>query len=250
MKAIDKIKPDLIIISGDLTQRATEKEYAEAKAFIDKLYYPVFVIPGNHDIPLYNVFRRMISPYKKYFKFISSNLSPVYTDKEIAVIGINTVRRSTISSGRISKKQIKETTKILEEIDPEKIKIIVCHHPFDLPTRSHHAHTHKVVARAKTAMNHLSQQKVDMFLAGHLHLSHAGDTTSRYKIKDYSGLIIQAGTAISKRSRGEPVSFNVLKINKPEIVVEHYSGDPVSKKFLLSSSRIFKSNANGWQENI
>ncbi|MEI6479011.1 MAG: metallophosphoesterase [bacterium] len=246
---ISKIKPDLIVVSGDFTQRATEKEYKAAKKFLGKLKYPVFVVPGNHDIPLFNIYQRFVSPFKKYTKFISSDLAPFYCDENIAVVGINSVRRYTITSGRISKKQIRTTANILDSLDPKLIKIVVCHHPFDLPhsAKTIKKHTHKVVAHSKSAMKHFSDKKVDVFLSGHLHLTHIGDTKKRYKIKNYGGLIIQAGTATSSRTRSEPVSFNVLKIKRPFIRVENYVGEELSPEFVLRSTQNFKNSEEGWK---
>ncbi len=250
IKKISEIKPDLVIVSGDLTQRATEKQYKDAKKFLRKLNCEIFVIPGNHDIPsFFRIFQRLTSPFKKYQKFISSDLSPFYYDEKIAVVGINSVRRYTVTSGRISSKQIVTTEKLLASVDPKLIKIVVCHHPFDLPhsAKTIKKHTHGVVSHSKVAMKHFSQKKVDIFLSGHIHQSHIGDTKKRYKIDGYGGLIIQAGTAISKRTRSEPVSFNVIKIKKPFINVENYLGDKLSPDYILNSTKNFRNTADGWK---
>jgi 3',5'-cyclic AMP phosphodiesterase CpdA len=249
---LQKIDPELIVISGDFTQRAKEEEFIEAKKFIEDLKKPLFVVPGNHDIPLYNIYRRFRSPFKKYLKFISSDLSPYYQDKDIAILGINSVRRFTISSGRISKKQIKEAESRLEKLDDKILKIIVCHHPFDLPIKkdTHHKHTHKVVARSKLVIKKFSKYKVDVFLSGHLHLQHVGDTTIRYKIKDFQSLIVQAGTAISIRRRGEPVSFNVLKLTKEKITVETFAGNHNESTYENIFTETFFKTSEGWRKNI
>ncbi|MEI8338136.1 MAG: metallophosphoesterase [bacterium] len=249
IKKISEIKPDLIIVSGDLTQRATEKEYKDAKKFFRKLDRPIFVIPGNHDIPLINIFQRLTDPFKKYKKIISTDLNPFYCDETIAIAGINSVRRYKITSGRISSKQISTTEKLLDNLDPKLIKIVVCHHPLDLPysAKTIKKHTHGVVSHSKTAMKHFSKIKVDIFLTGHIHQSHVADTKRRYKIDGYGGLIIQAGTAMSKRTRWEPVAFNVLKIKRPNISIENYVGDILSPNYILSSTKKFRNTEIGWK---
>ncbi len=249
LDTINSLGPDLVIISGDLTQRATKKEYLEVQQFLKMIKPRVFIIPGNHDIPLYNIFARLAKPFKKYTEFVTPDLSPVYTDDEVAVVGINSVRRYTITSGRISKKQIESIEKVFDKLSPDLIKIVVCHHPFDLPHSkdTHHKHTHKVIARSKFAMSRLAEKKVDIFLSGHLHITHVGDTTVRYKIPDYSGLIVQAGTAISSRSRGEPVSFNVIKIESTEITIESFSGEEKSPGYSVSGTHKFKNEGKGWK---
>jgi 3',5'-cyclic AMP phosphodiesterase CpdA len=248
---IKEINPDLVVISGDLTQRAKEEEFEEAKAFLAKIDKPLFVVPGNHDIPLYNIFKRIYRPFKRYFTFISPHLAPIYRDNEMALIGINSVRRWTISSGRISKKQIEQAEEYFKAIKNDCLKIVVCHHPFDLPIdkNTHHKHTHSVVARSKLAMKKLSKHKVDIFLSGHLHLQHIGDTTIRYKVKDYNALIIQAGTAISIRKRGEPVSFNVLKVEPKNIVVQTFAGEKDNDGFHLVLTEKFSRTDRGWKKN-
>lgn len=246
---ISTINPDMVVISGDLTQRATEAEYKEARKFLKKIKQRVFIIPGNHDIPLFNIMRRIITPFKRYIKYITPNLSPFYADKDIAVIGINSVRRLTITSGKIDKKQLKTAENLLDKLDSDIVKIVVCHHPLDIPQtiNTHHKHTHKVISGSKLAMTRLAEKKVDLFLTGHLHVSHVGDTTARYKIKDYSGLIIQAGTAISKRSRGEAVSFNVLHINQTKIKIEKYAGSTENYDYNLVSTHVFEKGSQGWK---
>ncbi len=249
-KLIKKISPDMIVISGDFTQRAKESEFALAQKFIQDLSFPVFVVPGNHDLPLYNVVRRFHKPFTNYKKYISEDLSPLYIDDKVALIGINSARSVAISSGRINKKQIDKIEDEIKSIDNSLVKIVVCHHPFDLPAskKTHHNYTHKVVGRSKMAMERLAKLGIDIFLSGHLHVNHVGDSTLRYKIEGYSALIIQAGTAISTRSRGEPVSFNVLHINPTNVLIDHYSGDQNSVDYIHSSTEKFVRTEEGWKK--
>lgn len=250
-KNLDEINPDLIIISGDLTQRASAKEYKEVSEFLKKLKHPFFVIPGNHDIPLYNLFKRFVMPFKNYSKFVSKDLSPFYSDDEIAVVGINSVRRFCITSGKIGEKQLRKAEDILDTVGSNVVKIVVSHHPFDLPhsKNTHHKVTHKVVARGKISMKRLAEKKVDVFLSGHLHVSHIGDTTKRYKVENYSGLIVQAGTTISIRSRGEPVSFNVLKIDNSNIEIENYVGENKIPDYIRDKTYSYQRSNVGWKIN-
>lgn len=247
---VNSMKPDLVVVSGDLTQRATAKEYGEAKSFLKRIKRPKFIVPGNHDIPLYNIFARSFRPFRKYSKYISEDLSPTYIDKEIAVVGINSVRPYTISSGRVSKKQIETAESFLDTASHDMTKIIVCHHPFDLPYNKdvHHKHTHKVIGSSVRAMKRLASKKVDIFLAGHLHVTHIGDTTARYKIKDYSGIIVQAGTALSRRIRGELVSFNVLKIDSRYIEINCYTGEAKGSGYVITGTHKYKKGPHGWKQ--
>lgn len=243
---IQELKPDIVVISGDFTQRAKEKEFKDAKKFIKDLKYPVFVIPGNHDIPLYNFFKRMLFPFTNYKKYISTDFAPVYTDDEIAIFGVNSVRRFAITSGKIRKAQLQTIENQAKELPDHILKIVVSHHPFDLPfnKKTHHNITHKVIARSQYAMKRLSQIGINIFLSGHLHVHHISDTSLRYKIDGYRALIIQAGTAISTRFRGEPVSFNVIDIDKPVITIKHYSGFHRGAVFNLISTETYSYKEN------
>jgi len=87
---IHEIAPDLIVVSGDLTQRAKSEQFMEARQFLDALPQPQIVVPGNHDVPLFNVMARFFRPLTKYRRYITQQLQPIFIDEEIAVIGINT----------------------------------------------------------------------------------------------------------------------------------------------------------------
>src|SRR5215204_5310780 len=105
-EAIESIRPDLVVVSGDLTQRARKSQFLEARSFLDRLSFPQLIVPGNHDVPLYNVFDRFVNPLENYQRYITPDLEPFHSDDEIAVAGVNTSRSLTIKGGRISGSQI------------------------------------------------------------------------------------------------------------------------------------------------
>src|SRR4029078_11368596 len=104
--AIAHVRPDLLAVSGDLTQRARRTEFAQAGLFLDGLPFPRLVVPGNHDVPLYNVFTRFATPLARYTHAITANLSPIHRDEEIIVVGVNTARSWTWGEGRINATQV------------------------------------------------------------------------------------------------------------------------------------------------
>ena len=104
--AITRRSPDLLAVSGDLTQRARRREFAAARSFLDALPFPRLVIPGNHDVPLHNVFTRFLTPLARYRRAITDDLSPVHRDDEMIVVGVNTARSWTWGEGRINAKQV------------------------------------------------------------------------------------------------------------------------------------------------
>lgn len=240
---IIRIKPDVTVVSGDLTQRARSGQFREARRFLDTLPTPQIVVPGNHDIPMHNIFNRFMRPLEKYRRHITDNLEPVYIDEEIAVLGINTARSLTIKDGRINEQQIARARELLCSLDNHIVKIIVTHHPFDLPD---HYDGRDLVGRAPVAMNMFASCGADLLLAGHLHASHAGSTAERYKIGGYSALVVQAGTATSTRGRGESNSFNVIRLASSRVVIERFSWMPDNAVFGLAASEAFERGSHGW----
>src|SRR5688572_20358063 len=106
VNAVKAVDPHLVVVSGDLTQRARESQFEEAKEFLDKLPDPQIVVPGNHDVPLYNLFARFLAPLDNYRKIINDDTEPVYQDEEMVVAGVNTARSLTWKNGRINEEQV------------------------------------------------------------------------------------------------------------------------------------------------
>jgi len=243
INSVREINPDVVAVSGDLTQRARSHEFRAARTFLDSLPQPQIVVPGNHDVPLHNVFSRFLQPLEKYRRYVTDNLEPFFADDEIAVVGVSTVRSLVIKGGRINEVQVARIREKLCSFRDQVVKIVVTHHPFDLPADHHQR---DLVGRARMAMTGLAECGADIFLAGHLHVSHTGHTAERYKIRGHSALVVQAGTASSTRGRGEVNSFNVLRLNHPEIAVERFEWQPDSGIFAESSQEHFRHTSEGW----
>lgn len=240
---IHSIAPSVVVISGDLTQRARSEQFEEAKAFLDTLPGPQIVVPGNHDISLYNVFRRFVKPLDRYKRYITDDLDPIYVDDEIAVVGVNTARSLTIKDGRVNKEQVAKIREQLAGLDPQITRIVVTHHPFDLPTTFEEE---DLVDRAPMAMEVFAECGVDVLLAGHMHVSHAASTASRYQNDAYAALVVQAGTATSTRGRGEVNSFNLLRVEHERVEVDRYGWDMLTNTFRVIVTEKFLRSGNVW----
>src|SRR6202048_1786243 len=123
IKTVSEISPDLVAVSGDLTQRARTQQFLEARAFLDALPQPQIVVPGNHDVPLHNVFARFLQPLDKYRRYITDDLQPFCADEEIAVIGVNTARSLTIKGGRVNSDQVSSIRQKLCSVGEDVVKV-------------------------------------------------------------------------------------------------------------------------------
>lgn len=243
IKLVHTIAPDVVVVSGDLTQRAKRDEFIAARVFLDTLPAPQIIVPGNHDIPLYNVVNRFLRPLAKYTRFITEDLMPFFADDEVAVIGVNTARSLTVKDGRINHEQMGQVQARLACLPASVIRVIVTHHPFDLPESFDQDH---LVGRAPAALAAFAASGADLLLAGHLHASHAGTTAARYPIGGFAALAVQAGTATSTRGRGETNSFNVIRTSTDAIAIERFSWNDASKQFTSAGTESFHRDQDLW----
>ena len=241
-RCVEAIAPHLVVVSGDLTQRAKAAQFREAKAFLDTLPKPQLVVPGNHDVPLYNVFQRFLTPLRKYKRIITPDLEPAYIDDEIAVVGVNTARSLTFKDGNVNREQIAAVKARICGLDDSIAKIIVTHHPFDVPEHDEA----DLIEHAARAMKEFAGCGADIMLSGHLHKTSTSSSSERYKIPGHAALIVQAGTATSVRGRGESNTFNALRITPGEVEVERWQWNHHSKVFEQGGIERFLHAADGW----
>ncbi|MEY2488174.1 MAG: hypothetical protein QOC70_116 [Verrucomicrobiota bacterium] len=242
VKFITALKPDLVAISGDLTQRARTAEFTAAREFLASIPFPQIVVPGNHDVPLHNLFSRFARPLDRYMRYISADLQPFYADAEIVVVGVNTARAWTWKDGGINRSQLEKLRATLQAAPSHVTKIVVTHHPFDLPAGA----VGRVVGRSRLAMKTLAECGADLLLAGHFHIADTGQTAKRYKMPGYSAIIVSSGTSTSTRGRGQPNSFNVIRIKQPDIMIERRIWRRDSCAFDVLSTERFHRSGEGW----
>ena len=241
---VGELSPDLLVVSGDLTQRARREQFSQARSFLDQFTMPKVIVPGNHDVPLYNVIARFAQPYKNYNEFFGEDHEPWFFDGEIAVAGVNTVRSLVFKGGRINEEQVERLRTRLGEIDDKALKIVVSHHPFDLPDNFD---DDDIVGRAKKFMPALANCGADLFLAGHLHVSAITNSSRRYNLENgRSALVIQAGTATSTRERGQENSFNFLEYSKPMLTIKRFECSMPAQGFHLADDEQYIQTEQGW----
>jgi 3',5'-cyclic AMP phosphodiesterase CpdA len=212
---IDQLDPVCVVVSGDLTQRGRRAQFKQARRWLDALGRPCVVVPGNHDIPLYDVFTRFVRPRERYLRYITNDLAPRFVDDTIAIAGVDTTKRFTTKHGEIDRDKIDASLAELAEL-PGHWKLLVAHHPFIVPPDS----KERTVAGAADVLPLLEDAGLDMILTGHLHLPFSAGRNERHTI-----IHVQAGTCISTRTRGEPNGYNQLRFEADEVTIVHRDWD-------------------------
>jgi 3',5'-cyclic AMP phosphodiesterase CpdA len=231
-RQVDEIKPDLIVISGDFTQRARTEQFREACEFLERLRdhgHEVLGVPGNHDVPLYDVLRRFLSPLARYRRFIDEALCPFVELPGIAVLGINTARSLTFKDGRINRDQVRFIRDTFARTPSEATRVLVTHHP--LLALEVGGEVGRAVGRQELALDAVEEAGVDLLLAGHHH--HASSQDASDLVTRAGGvLVVQAGTATSTRVREQEQSFNVIDISEGSVAVtvHGWAGDEFRAK--------------------
>lgn len=198
-------RPDVVMLSGDITQRARPAQFRAAKAFVDRLGVPVLAVPGNHDIPLFDLWTRLHRPYSRYIAAFGSDLEPLYRSPDLLVVCVNTTRAWRHKHGEISGLQVARVSRLLEGSGPAQLRVVVIHQPVavtrdeDLPN---------IVRGHAAALQRWAEAGADLVMGGHIHLPYV------MALQDLARPIwaVQAGTAVSSRVRkGVPNSVNLLR---------------------------------------
>ncbi|MGQ0813009.1 MAG: metallophosphoesterase family protein [Gemmatimonadota bacterium] len=226
LRAAGELEADVVVASGDFTQRAKVPEYAGARDFMNRLpQLPTVVTPGNHDVPLYRVFERIFAPYKLYHEYISPELNSVHRCEEAVIVALNsTAPLRAIVNGRIRRWQLDYVEQAFANAPAGAAKIVVAHHHF-APAPDYEGG--QVMPKAQRAIDRFNRLKVDMIIGGHLHRAYIGNSLDVYPGPDreHGIIIVQSGTTTSRRGRAreaEKNSFNHIRIAEGVVRVTHY----------------------------
>jgi 3',5'-cyclic AMP phosphodiesterase CpdA len=209
VKLAAQLRPDLVVLSGDITQRARTDQFSAARAAMDRLGAPLLALPGNHDISLFDLWSRFMRPYARYSAAFGSDLAPVFASHDLLVLGVNTTRARRHKDGEVSSAQIEAVAAQLRRASPEQLRVVVVHQPIDVMRAedlSNRLHNHTAAQQAWAAAG------ADVVMGGHIHLPY---------VMPLPGLAralwaVQAGTSVSSRVRsGVPNSVNVLRWTPP-----------------------------------
>ena len=241
---INALKPDLVALSGDLTQRARVTQFTRAGRFLDGIRAPILVVPGNHDVPLNNFFWRFVAPYRNYRRLISRDLAPSYADADVLVEGMNTVRPRSWQRGKFRPGDMNRVCQAFAAAGPDVVRIVVAHHPLEHPVGL----DKDLPLGASAAIDRLSGCGMDMILTGHLHTWQAQPFPIREGHR--SPLQVHAGTGLSNRNRGEANDFNLITVTTNRIVVERFAVGDSGAAFQPVSTHPFRRVEHGWAPDL
>ena len=248
-ESLAQIRPNVVVVSGDLVEHATDAEFQDARDFLDSLPGPQIIAPGNHDLPFYNLWRRFTEGLHKYRRFITDDLEPAFVDDELAIVGADSAHLYPVKGGKITDSQLDDLVTLFSGFPSDLIRVLVTHHPFDLPEASN---KRLLIGHSRQAVTRLAPV-VDILLAGHVHISSTGSTSTRYKLEGHAMAFVQAGTAISDRNKGEENSFNVIRTgvvesDEKQIVVDRYFWAKEEDHFDCKDSKEYRLGKQGWAE--
>lgn len=241
-----ELKPDLLVISGDFVQRADFlSQWQTASAYLATLPEPRLVVPGNHDVPLYNVFSRLVRPHARYKRFISRDLNPVFERPGLLVVGGNTAHGLTTDGGRLSRRQMAALERAFGGASADTCKVAVLHHHVVNPPG--HEHRNKIV-NAEETVHLLDRCGVDLLLCGHIHVSYIGTTLDVRPDLSRGTIICQSGTTTSRRGarreRGKN-SYNVITIDDQMIRIVQHLYLETDRRFLPVAEHNFPRHSAG-----
>jgi len=223
--------PDLVVVSGDLTQRAKPAQFSHARRFVDSFSAPTLVVPGNHDVPLYRVWERFFAPFAAYRKHFADELEPVYRTPDLLVVGINTAHGLTFTEGRIRSPRLLEVAELLASVPETVVKIVVAHHHVVPPPRFG---SQQVLSNAFEAIDLFSKAGVDLVLSGHHHQSFIANSEEFYPRGRPPVVILHSGTTTSNRGRGSEKDKNTcfwIEIGDASMVVSNLRWEPSLERF-------------------
>jgi 3',5'-cyclic AMP phosphodiesterase CpdA len=227
-----QLEPRLVVFSGDITQRARTAQFAAAAEFVKQLpCRDIVVIPGNHDIPLYNVMARAFNPYEGFKRAFGENLEPEFASEEFRVICVNTTRPKRHKDGEVSAEQIARVSELLRNARREQLRIVVVHQPVHvIRTQDIENLLHGHIE----AVRQWSEAGADIVMGGHIHLPYVRALNDHIVGLHRKVWAVQAGTAVSHRVRHEaPNSVNVLRYQAgdPTCAVEQWNYSASKQEF-------------------
>jgi 3',5'-cyclic AMP phosphodiesterase CpdA len=234
-----RLKPDLCVISGDLTQRARSDQFQAARDFVTRLPGPVLCVPGNHDVPLHNLPFRLLAPFAGYRSAFGPKLEPLAHLPDAVVQGVNTANPFVWKSGRFKPSSVHRLTDSFAAVDTGRWRIAVMHHA-PVPAADG---TPADIADPAEALAALAQAGADIVLSGHTHMPHTGFAETAAGV-----LFLQVGTAISTRLKTGTNDFALVTLEAGKVTVESWLSPPGVAAFTSGPTLTYARPGTAWQK--
>jgi 3',5'-cyclic AMP phosphodiesterase CpdA len=232
-------RPDLLIVSGDLTQRAKIRQFQEARAWIDQFNVPTLCVPGNHDVPLWRIWERLFAPYGVYRRHFAAELEPTHEDDELFVASVNSAFNWTFKDGRVTTAAMRRLEALWARVPADKVKLMVMHHHLVPPPRFE---TQRMSARAPEFLRLLAAHGVEMVFSGHLHQTFVATSEQYFPSGERPILLLHSGTTTSGRGRGSEKGRNTcnwVEIDTTELRCHHLDWRSDVDRFVEVSRSVF-----------
>lgn len=240
--------PDVVVVSGDFTQRAKPRQFALAREYLNRFEVPVVVTPGNHDVPLYRIFERLLAPYGNYHRYVGEALDSVHRIPGLTLVCLNSSYPLAITNGRLSRKQLEFAGQHFADSPGSGLRVVVTHHHLAPPPDFDGG---QVMPRARRAIQAFTEMGVDLILAGHMHRSYIGDSLDFLPggARETGIVIVQCGTTTSARGRGRERmknSLNLIRTEDHAVRITHFLWRDGDRGFCAHSEHRFGIRPTSW----
>ncbi|SHE88256.1 Calcineurin-like phosphoesterase [Loktanella atrilutea] len=241
LNSISEADPDLVVIAGDFVQRARAGQFRDARDFVARLRHDWIAVPGNHDIPLYNIFARAFAPRAAFRRYITNETEPLVEDDNMLVIGLDTTHRWSHQRGLIRPAQIDRVSRLIREAGRDRTVVVMAHHPFHQSPQVEK----KVMKGAARALSTWSDCGPHVILSGHLHTW----TVEPFLAQKNRQMTLQVhcGTGLSTRLRGEPNEFAILDLKGDTFSACRMTADTGEMTYSGRSQSRYRRTPEGWQ---
>lgn len=245
-------KPDLLVASGDFTQRAKRHQFEAAAEYLTSFDLPIVVTPGNHDVPLYRLWERILSPHALYREYVRDVLNEVYRIEGLTIVALDSTRPSRPTNGKLRRGQLEFARRAFAAAPESDLRVVVTHHHLAPPPDLEHD---RVMSGARRALRVFTDVGVDLVLAGHLHRAYIGDSLDFFpgEKRETGIVIVQCGTTTSSRGRGRERlknSLNWIEAGREQILVRHYLWCDAERRFRPHSEHRFGSRSSAWLRRV
>lgn len=230
--------PDLLLLTGDITQRARVPEFRAARAFIDRIApRALLAIPGNHDIPLFDLWSRCLHPYRRFQRHFQPALDGEFRTADVQVVAVNTTRWYRHTDGELSVQQIERVAQRLRAAAQARCRVVAVHQPVAVTRESD---VSNLLHGHEAAVHAWAQAGADLIVGGHIHLPFVVPLRERWPALPRPMWAVQAGTALSTRVRGGvPNSVNLIDLG-PQWAVERWDFDASAERFVPAGTTLLR----------